>query len=174
MKTILFYGDSNTYGFDPRGWFSERYDRPWPMILQASLDTWNILSDGLNGRTVPDDLTWVKRDLEQDIDIFAVMLGTNDIYCGYSLEKILDRMKKLCTYAKKHAHVLLMTPPAMMFEQERMAELNTMYQQLADEMELSFLDTSQWEIDLAYDGVHFSEKGHEQFAQYMQAYLETI
>ena len=36
--TILCYGDSNTYGFDPRSWLGERYpaDVRWTGLLRES------------------------------------------------------------------------------------------------------------------------------------------
>ena len=34
MKIICF-GDSNTWGYDPRGYFGGQYDHPWPEILQV-------------------------------------------------------------------------------------------------------------------------------------------
>ena len=31
--TVVCYGDSNTWGYDPRGFLGDRYDRPWPEYL---------------------------------------------------------------------------------------------------------------------------------------------
>ena len=44
MKVICF-GDSNTYGYDPRGPFGSRYDRPWPDLL-AELTGWQVINQG--------------------------------------------------------------------------------------------------------------------------------
>lgn len=37
MKIVCF-GDSNTYGYDPRGYFGGQYDYPWPEILSKNLN----------------------------------------------------------------------------------------------------------------------------------------
>lgn len=33
MGTIWCFGDSNTYGYDPCGFFGGRYAAPWPELL---------------------------------------------------------------------------------------------------------------------------------------------
>jgi lysophospholipase L1-like esterase len=98
MKTILCYGDSNTWGFIP---VSEgRYDHQtrWPMALKEILNkdappedpAWWVVEEGLNGRTscredpVEGDLNGLRQLLpilksHKPIDIVAVMLGTNDL-----------------------------------------------------------------------------------------------
>ena len=52
--TVLCYGDSNTYGFDPRSWLGERYpaDVRWTGLL-ARKTGWTILEEGQNGRQIP-------------------------------------------------------------------------------------------------------------------------
>lgn len=50
-KRILCFGDSNTWGYDPRG---GRYDEEtrWPMRLQRLLgEGFTVVEEGFNGRT---------------------------------------------------------------------------------------------------------------------------
>ena len=99
MKTILCYGDSNTWGFDPRT--GGRYDHKtrWPMVLRgilnekaASLEDpdWWVVEEGQNGRTscredpVEGDRNGLRQlvpilESHKPIDVVAVMLGTNDL-----------------------------------------------------------------------------------------------
>ena len=52
-KQILFYGDSNTYGYDPRGFFGGRYapENRWTDILAKELrNMWDVYAEGRNGR----------------------------------------------------------------------------------------------------------------------------
>ena len=51
---MLCYGDSNTYGYDPRGFFGDRYpkERRWADILAEKLG-WQIQNEGQNGREIP-------------------------------------------------------------------------------------------------------------------------
>ena len=99
MRTILCYGDSNTWGFDPRTQ-ERRYDHKtrWPMVLKkilnknAPLDDpeWWVVEEGLVSRTScrEDPMEGDRNGLRQvlpvlashkPVDIVAVMLGTNDL-----------------------------------------------------------------------------------------------
>ena len=86
-KKALFYGDSNTYGYDPAGFMGGRYpeESRWTNIVgQNLLGIWQVRADGMPGRFIPegrydwDYLESVIRN-EMPFDLFAVMLGTNDI-----------------------------------------------------------------------------------------------
>ena len=91
MKTVLCYGDSNTFGFNPET--GMRYPRNirFPGILQNLLgDEYTVIEEGCNGRTtIQDDpidgwkngLDYLKPCLNshKPIDIVVLMLGTNDL-----------------------------------------------------------------------------------------------
>ena len=51
---VLCYGDSNTYGYDTRGFFGDRYPAEcrWVDILARKLN-WEIQNEGQNGREIP-------------------------------------------------------------------------------------------------------------------------
>lgn len=95
MRSVLCYGDSNTYGQIP-GQPSplDRYPRAqrWPGILQRELGPdWYIVEEGLSGRTtVRDDP--IEGDIKNGrtyfrpcmmshapLDLIVIMLGTNDL-----------------------------------------------------------------------------------------------
>ena len=84
--TIYIYGDSNTEGYDPFGFPDYMYpeDRVWTSILQRELgEDFRVVADGVCGRCIPDDgypLDLLVRRIrrEMPVDVFAVMLGTND------------------------------------------------------------------------------------------------
>lgn len=90
MKTILCYGDSNTWGYIPGT--GQRYPRQvrWTGVLQNLLgDKFLVIEEGLNGRTtVMDDPTRMGKngmpylrpclDSHAPIDLIVLMLGTND------------------------------------------------------------------------------------------------
>ena len=51
---VICFGDSNTYGYDPRGYFGGRYDAGsrWVDIL-AEETGWTVCNIGQNGREIP-------------------------------------------------------------------------------------------------------------------------
>lgn len=97
MRTVLCFGDSNTWGFDPAT--EERFPRDvrWPGRLQAALgDEWHVVEEGLNGRTATLDsplapgkngLTYLEPCLDSHAPLDAVLiaLGTNDLAERYGL-----------------------------------------------------------------------------------------
>ena len=90
MKVICF-GDSNTYGYDPRGYFGGRYDADsrWVDILAAETG-WAISNMGQNGREIPTSAP----PFPSDTDLLIVMLGTNDLLQGRSPEQAAERLER--------------------------------------------------------------------------------
>jgi len=43
--------------------------------------------------------------------------------------------------------------------------LNAAYRTVAEKLGVRFVDATGWDIDVTYDGVHYSEKGHQTFAE---------
>ena len=80
MKKILFYGDSNTYGYDPAGFMGGRYPRQerWTTILQKNLqETWQIAADGMPGRALPTSVyewDYIRSMIRQEepLDVFVL------------------------------------------------------------------------------------------------------
>lgn len=113
---ILCFGDSNTYGYDPRGFFGNHYgaeDR-WVDLLakQTGHDCINI---GANGREIPRN-PYALRLLEEHVpvDIFLVMLGTNDLLQGAAAKEATTRMESFLNPLRPHfTQILLVAPPPM-------------------------------------------------------------
>ncbi len=176
---ILCFGDSNTYGFDPRGYIGDRYsaaDR-WPELL-AKQTGWEIINDGDNGRVIPRN-PYTLRLLSKPapVDIYLVMLGTNDLLQGATAQKAAARMEAfLHPRLAPCKHILLVSPPPMkrgawVPTDELVAEsiqLAEEYKLLAEKLNISFVDTRHWNIELTFDGVHFTEAGHHAFANHLR------
>ena len=45
------------------------------------------------------------------------------------------------------------------------AELAAQYQALAEKIGVRLADAGHWKMELAFDGVHFTETGHKAFAE---------
>jgi len=179
---ILCFGDSNTYSYDPRGFFGDRYgagDR-WVDLL-AKQTGHEIINAGANGREIP-RYPYALRLLNEyaPLDIFLVMLGTNDLLQGATAKDAATRMEAFVISLLPHCnHILLVAPPPMkrgawVPTDELVAEsihLAEEFKLLADKLNIPFVDTRQWNISLAFDGVHFTEEGHHAFAKRLIEYL---
>lgn len=97
VKSILCYGDSNTYGL--KSDLVSRYtkDERWTGILQKRLgEDYYIIEEGLGGRTTvwDDPIEEYKNgktylipclDSHKPLDLIILMLGTNDLKCRFSV-----------------------------------------------------------------------------------------
>ena len=175
---ILCFGDSNTYGYDPRGFIGDRYgaeDR-WVDLL-AKQTGHECINAGTNGREIPRNPYALRLFTEHaPVDIFLVMLGTNDLLQGASAKEAAARMEAFLNPLLPHwSQILLVSPPpmkrgawvpteALVAESIRLAEE---YKFLAEKLNIPFVDTRHWDIELAFDGVHFTVDGHHAFANHL-------
>ncbi|ATN34295.1 arylesterase [Rhizobium sp. ACO-34A] len=95
MKSVLCYGDSLTWGYDPENIGRHAYEDRWTSVLQRALGTGvNVIAEGLNGRTTAydDHLADCERngvkllpsvlETHKPLDLVILMLGTNDMKQG--------------------------------------------------------------------------------------------
>ena len=191
-RRLLCYGDSNTYGYDPRSYLGGRYPDSvrWTALLDA--EGWKVYNAGENGRSIPcsdrEIDVAVQALCRMDADILTVMLGSNDLLqcpgltaenCGGRMERFLV---ELLADTEANSKTLLVAPPPMelgawVSDQrtiETSRQLAGCYEAVAHRLGIAFTDAGAWNVGLAYDGVHFSEAGHLAFTRGMQAALSNL
>ena len=111
MKTILCYGDSNTYGYNPDSGYRYPYEQRWTSILEKNFyGRARVIPEGLNGRTTcfEDEIRPGRNgytNLEPclhshgPVDLVILMLGTNDLKIRFQLTpvdigKAIERLMK--------------------------------------------------------------------------------
>lgn len=136
MKTILCYGDSLTWGYDPARPGRHALEDRWPSVLQTLLgDRAQVIAEGLNGRTTAfdDHLADVDRNgarllpsvlsAHAPLDLVIILLGSNDMkpfVCGHAIGA-KQGMRRLVNIVRKHAYpfemdvpeVLIVAPPVL-------------------------------------------------------------
>ena len=177
MRLICF-GDSNTYGYDPRSFFGGRYPGRWTDLLAESTG-WEVVNLGQNGREIPAGAGSLAGMLQQD-DLLVVMLGDNDLLCHprITAREVAAKMERFLR-SLPSCHVLLVAPPPMApgewVREERLlsesAALAGEYESLALRLGIGFANAGQWGVELAFDGVHFTDAGHRAFANGIQEVL---
>ena len=134
-KTILCYGDSNTWGYDPAT--EDRFDRHtrWAGVMRDVLgDDYWVIEEGLNGRTTvwDDPIEGYKNghaylipclETHKPIDLVIIMLGTNDLKVRFFLPPsdiakgagvLVNTVQKSDTGRNEQAPpVLLLAPPVV-------------------------------------------------------------
>jgi lysophospholipase L1-like esterase len=135
MKTILCYGDSNTWGAVPGS--DERYalSERWHGVLAQELGAdYRVIEEGLNGRTTVwnDPIEGYKNGKEflipcleshRPLDLVVIMLGTNDLKMRFSVSAydiaqsvgvLVDIVQKSAAGPNHRApQVLLLAPPVI-------------------------------------------------------------
>lgn len=124
-RRLLCYGDSNTYGYDPRSYLGGRYPQSvrWTALLREY--GWVVINRGENGRSIPHGDGEIKAAIQSlcrmEADILTVMLGSNDLLqpsCP-SARECADRMERFLTALLhvdgwgKPRKILLVAPPPM-------------------------------------------------------------
>lgn len=179
---ILCIGDSNTYGYDPRSYLGSRYPAgvPWPDRLLGH----NVINYGMNGMCVPDARSLYPELIRsRDPDLVIVMLGGNDLLNGASAERTAVRMAEfLDPLAAAERPILLIAPPPLQEGSwvpdpdliDGSKKLAGLYRELAEEKGSLFADAGTWDVDLLFDGVHFSPEGHAAFARGLSEVLDRL
>lgn len=137
MKTILAYGDSLTWGSDPKDEGRHGKAYRWPDVLgQALGDSAEIITDAMRGRTTAYDEYLADCDRngarllpsalysQAPVDVVILLLGANDMkphICGTALGA-KQGMRRLVQIAKGHTQglpnhtapqVLIIAPPPL-------------------------------------------------------------
>ena len=184
---ILCFGDSNTYGYDPRSYFGGQYpaQHRWVDLLARELGC-TAINAGETGREIP------RRESEFDrfhnlltsqkpIERLLIMLGTNDLLQGISPEAVTARMERFIDQIDlEPSKILLIAPPPMKLGAwipmqalvDASKELATAYEALSQRLGLGYANAGEWHIPLAFDGVHLTPEGHVAFAEGLSHYLK--
>ena len=133
MRTVLCYGDSNTYGFVPETGMRYPKDVRYPGRLQILLgDEYNVIEEGCNGRTAISDhpidawkngMDYLRPCLNshKPLDIVILMLGSNDLKTFFHLSakqiaegtgRLVDVIKSFLQEKQGYIpEIILVSPP---------------------------------------------------------------
>ena len=177
---FLCIGDSNTYGYDPRSCLGGRY--PSDVRWTERLGHWEVVNCGMNGLCIPrSGRAYADLIRAKSPDLAAVMLGSNDLLQGGDAWTVTARMDAFLSELKQAGTPLLLIapPPIRMGEWVREArlvaeseKLGALYCELAESRGLLFADAGEWNVELSFDGVHFTPAGHAAFAAGLKRELD--
>jgi lysophospholipase L1-like esterase len=197
VKTILCFGSSTTYGYDPHGGSRFPDDVRWPAVMCSALGSnYKIIEEGLNGRTVLDHVPFYshanglqyleKNLLTCDFDIITIFLGTNDLFANRetSVQQIAEGIKKMAFLvysAKPKSSVILIAPAPVndgfeaaylyQSEVEKSRKFSIVYKTAAFETSSYFVDAGKVISNSSYDGIHPDAAAHITFGKYMAGFI---
>lgn len=200
MGRALCFGDSNTWGYCPPD--GKRYDRHtrWAGLL-ADLTGWEIVEEGLNGRTTIfyDSTEHFRCGLDYaeacvlshvPLDRIIIMLGTNDAKWKYKasaeqitegLSQVIDLMREAAARKNQYPRILIIAPPPLFMwgedpefdlaSEEKIRSLGDLYEKLAQEKSCDFLRASDVVTEIGEDGAHMTADGHRRLAEAILPFL---
>lgn len=195
MKTVLCYGDSNTWGqaeFDGR----IPAEKQWVNILQDQLASYKFIQEGLGGRVAGDydarpyrngKLSYeVAYRSASPVDIVVIALGTNDLkrHYGRTARQIVDdllwyaqesnRLNDKRNYPRPRIIYLL---PANFVAGEYFNGDEELWRKVIALMkQTSYEYIEPNNLKMTKDGVHYSYEAHETVAALVKNKLmeETV
>ena len=204
METVLCFGDSNTYGYQPET--KKRYDETtrWTCLLQQAIQPygWRVVEEGLCGRTT--NLNGIRREnrngsavlpmlLESHapLDAVILMLGTNDCKTqfhatpesiGAGIEALIAQVRAF----DEQLPILLVSPihlaadiaekdPAFSADSVPISyALKSIYAAIAEREHCMFFAASDYVEPSDADGEHLDAEGHQKLTKQMLNALQPL
>jgi lysophospholipase L1-like esterase len=189
-STVVLFGDSNTWGYVP-GTNGERFPRAvrWPCRLADALGAeWDVIAEGLNGRTATIDSPWSEGrnglpyllpclQSHAPVDVLVIYLGTNDVNPSYGLSeqhvaRCVGRLVRVARAADAgDPHILVVCPPP--FDGHA---LGPAYAEMCEELGVELLDLdgiASYDV-VGEDVEHLGAEGHAAVAKAVEERLRRL
>jgi len=178
-RAILFLGDSLTDGYTLGSEFT------YPEIIQkkflAAGERARVLNAGVFGDTMRDGLSKLDTYLKEDIGVFVVAFGANDLFRGVPLEAMTLQLKEiLASVRKQQPNAKLVVIGMQDFVRRKSDEdaiaFKATFFNSAKEFEALYVPfllegvANVAELNLK-DGIHPNKKGQEKMAEVIWGYL---
>ena len=201
MKNILCYGDSNTFGFNPKD--NSRYDENtrWTAILQKNSGSeYNVINEGMPNRTGfvdnPDGFLFSSQKhfpevLSKIESVYALILaiGTNDLMFEYNVtfDTVEKGLNNLIKMAKEKTNNIIIVPPTIMNENVlngyfssmfdttsiiKSKEVGKIFKKVALETNCRYFDINEFVMPSDIDGLHYDEKSHKLIADKLTEFIK--
>ena len=194
MKKVLCFGDSNTFGFNPKDGSRYSKNERWSGILSIISKTeFEIIEAGCNNRTcVAKNVQGkeyigtevLEKYLKSDIDKVILALGINDVQFLYDVttDDIKNGMEKLINISKTinpDIEIIIVSPNRIsddifdgyfvcQFDKtsiEKSKYISEKYLELSKKYNCKILDLNKLTEVSKYDGLHYEKEEHEKIAK---------
>ena len=183
MKKILCFGDSNTYGFNPKNFNRYNKNERWSGILK---DNFDILECGCNNRSIFNNINELNsiltlpKYLTNDLTHVILQVGINDLQFQYNIDlKTFEiKLKELLELIKPNVKIILLCPNAInecitnsyfaqLFDKssiEKSKNLYEIYEKIANEFKCDLVNLNNITTTSNIDGIHYNIENHEKIA----------
>lgn len=190
MKTVLCFGDSNTYGYSPFDGSRFSETERWTGILKTRF---NVIEAGLNNRVgfvlspfgeKYSGLKYFPKVLSacNNIDFLILSVGTNDLQYAYNvdMQTIENGLETLITFAKEKTSNIIIVPPvilneyifngmfSLMFDKssiEKSVQVQEVFKKVVSKHNCKLLDFNEFVRPSNIDGLHYDKTAHKKIAE---------
>ena len=184
MKTILCFGDSNTYGYQPET--KKRYDETtrWTCLLQQAIQPygWRVVEEGLCGRTT--NLNGIRRENRNGAAVLPMLLESHATpeSIGAGIEALIAQVRAF----DEQLPILLVSPihlAADIAEKDSAFSadsvsisyaLKSVYAAIAEREHCMFFAASDYAEPSDADGEHLDAEGHQKLTKQMLNALQPL
>ncbi len=198
MRRIVCFGDSNTYGCSPIDGSRYGEDIRWTGVLNSLLgEKFEVVNEGKNARTIAFDDPYTEGcngmndivdclDHNDPIDLFIIMLGTNDlkVYFEATPQMIAANLLKMCEVVREKTDAkLLLVSPMLLGDQIEFSPLRLEFgreqvdysfelapeiEKVAEKVGADFIDLAVVAMSSDVDCLHLMPEEHAKVAQAMR------
>lgn len=190
MKTVLCFGDSNTYGYSPFDGSRFSETERWTGILKTRF---NVIEAGLNNRVgfvlspfgeKYSGVKYLPKVLSacNNIDFLILSVGTNDLQYAYNvdMQTIENGLETLITFAKEKTSNIIIVPPvilneyifngmfSLMFDKssiEKSVQVQEVFKKVVSKHNCKLLDFNEFVRPSNIDGLHYDKTAHKKIAE---------
>lgn len=201
MKKIICYGDSNTFGFNPKG--GTRFDENtrWTSLLQKNLSLeYEVINEGVCDRTGfvnnPKGFLYSAPKhfpkfilKSENFDILILWLGTNDLQIQYniSIGTIEKGLENLIKSAQTKAKNIIIIPSVILSEKVlegffnfqfdktsivKSRKIGRIFRQIAGANHCAYFDINKIVTPCDFDGLHYDENSHKIIADKLTEFIK--
>ncbi|RZL46804.1 MAG: arylesterase [Pedobacter sp.] len=183
MKNIVFFGDSLTAGYG----LAKANLESIPALIQNKINNeglvYHFVNAGVSGDTSAGGLDRVAKVLDQQIDVFVLELGANDILRNISPEATFRNLQSIISIVRdkfpKVKLVLLGMELPMWLPGQRAADFRFIFRKLAEINEMTFIPfllegvAGVKHLNLP-DGLHPLASGYQIIAAKIWPFIKAI
>ena len=203
MRNIVCYGDSNTFGFNPKDGSRFNEKTRWTSVLQNNFKTeYKVINEGMCNRTGfvdnPEGILFSSQKHFSDTlskidDVYVLILaiGTNDLMFKYNItfDTVEKGLNNLINLAKEKTNNLIIVPPTIMTENilsghfssmfdktsiTKSKEAGKIFKQAADTNNCKYFDINEFVKPSNFDGLHYDEKSHKVIADKLTELINIL
>lgn len=197
MKKILCFGDSNTYGYNPKNSLRYSISERWSGILSQNLADFEVIEKGCNNRTCfsnsINELNAIKilpKYLIKNFDIIILQIGINDLQYAFntSLSELKNNLIKLIEIINKYnskSEIIFLCPDkiddcilqsnfSQLFDNSSISkskELFKIFKEISNKTNAKIIYLSNIAKTSAIDGLHYNIENHKRIADVLIKYI---